>query len=114
MLDAENTTSGAVPDAEQDETEEEDTYESAPGLYEVQFSLKWVNFQFETHAKHEQDAINLAHESFKKDGLKEFTVRAGDDEDVTSLEDLFNAIPKVFRYTPRVECLERDADDSEE
>jgi hypothetical protein len=105
-------TSGAVPDVEQ----EEDDWEPAPGLYEVQYSLKWVNFTFETHAKHEEEARRLAYESFKKDGLKEFTVRGGDDENVTSLEDLFHAIPKCFRFDPRVECMELDAteDDSEE
>lgn len=108
MSDPNIQPSDTVLDAEQDD------WEPAPGLYEVQFSLKWVNFQFETHAKHEQDAIKLAHESFKKDGLKEFTVRAGDDEDVTSLEDLFHAIPKVFRFDPQVTCLERDEEEEEE
>jgi hypothetical protein len=94
----------AVLDAEQ----EEDDCEPAPGTYEVQYSLKWVNFTFETHAKHEEEARRLAYESFENDGLKEFTVKAGDDEDanITSLEELFNAIPKVFRYHPRVDLIE--------
>jgi hypothetical protein len=56
--------------------------------YEVQWSMKWVNFQTTVQATSEEDAIAVATKSYEDNGLKEFTVKARNEE-VSSLEDIF-------------------------
>jgi hypothetical protein len=94
MSETENTTDDAVLDAEQEEDE------SRVRTWELQRSIKWVNFQMEVQARTEEEAIQLAWKSYDENGLKDFTVKAGDDEyaDMTSLEDIFRAIPKCFDF----------------
>jgi hypothetical protein len=65
---------------------------------EVQFSVKWVNFIITVEATSAEDARELAYDAYKERGTDAFTIRANN-EDVSSLDDIFNACPVAPRVT---------------
>jgi len=74
-------TTNSAQDAEQEEDEKQ--------TYEVQFSVKWVNFTLEdVEASSEEEAIEITLKQYEEDGLKAFTMTANNQE-VTSLEGIF-------------------------
>jgi hypothetical protein len=74
--------------------------------YEVQYSVRWVNFTITVQATNEHEAIKIAGVR----GLKDFTIKTSDEE-VNSLEDVFE---HSQRWPARVECLDEEEIDEEE
>jgi hypothetical protein len=74
--------------------------------YEVQYSVRWVNFTTTVQAVSEREAIKLA----AMRGLRDFTIKTSDEE-VNSLDDLFE---HSQRWPARVECLDEEEIDEEE
>lgn len=72
---------------------EQDNETTKLKTWEVQYSLKWVNFTVEVEAESEEDAIQFAGEKT----FSEFVATARNEE-VSSLEDIFN-----FAGFPRAE-----------
>jgi hypothetical protein len=91
-MEAENTTNDAVLD---------DGQENEVKAYEVQWSMKWVNFTTSVQAKDEYEAIKVAWKSYEENKLKEFTVTANNEE-VGSLEEIFDSI----EFPPRADCTD--------
>jgi hypothetical protein len=57
---------------------------------EVQFTVKWVNFTYTVEeATSGVDAVDQALASYKQNGLKEFTITAGNEE-CSDLDDIFH------------------------
>lgn len=77
--------------------------EEKPREYEVQYSVKWVNFTTTVKATSEDEAIRLAGEN----SAEQFTVTTNNEE-VYSLEDIFKCCNRV-----QATCTEEE-DDSEE
>jgi hypothetical protein len=92
MLESEIENNDAVLDDEQ---------ENEVKTYEVQWSMKWVNFATEVQAKDEDEAIEVALKSYKENGLEEFTATAKGEE-VGSLEEIFDAID----FPPETNCTD--------
>jgi hypothetical protein len=74
--------------------------------YEVQYSVRWVNFTTTVQAVSEREAIKLAGVR----GLKDFTIKTNNEE-VNSIEDIFE---HSQRWGARAECLDEEEIDEEE
>ena len=70
--------------------EEEETVQE----YEVQYSVKWVNFTTYVEATSEDAAIEKAEALLKKNGLENFEIRANNEE-VFSLEGILACAGRV-------------------
>jgi hypothetical protein len=73
--------------------------------YEVQFSVKWVNFQLTVEAESSEQALELAY----KNPMKDFAIRAGN-EDVFGLSGIFGQAQKW----PRSERADGGSDSYDE
>ena len=76
--------------------------EQKPKEYEVQYSVKWVNFTATVQAISEEEAVEIA----EKEDAFVVTVR---NEVVYSLEDIFK-----YHGPARVECMDEEDEDEEE
>jgi len=65
---------------------------------EVQMTVKWVNFTFETEAISGDDALEQAYASYKAKGLEEFVITAGGIE-CSTLEDIFRVAEDFTKVT---------------
>jgi translation elongation factor EF-1beta len=66
---------------------------------EVQFTVKWVNFTYNVEdATSGVDAVDRALASFKQNGLKEFTITAGNEE-CSDLDDIFHVAEDFTKAT---------------
>jgi hypothetical protein len=76
--------------------------------YEVQFSVKWVNFQLTVEAESSDAALELAY----KKPMKAFTIRAGN-EDVMGLAGIFRKAQDWPRAERADGCCDSSDDEDE-